>query len=112
MEEFIVKYWLQFLFVTVSGILVKQVVSIGNQFKKIKCNYTAVEHGVIALLRTEMIKIYNRHCDEKCMPIYAKENFNALYQSYKALGGNGTIDSLHEEVKGWTTRRSDRNETS
>ncbi len=107
MGEFILEYWMGIAFAALTTAFIK----LGNQFKKIKSNYTAVENGIVALLRVEIIKIYNDYIDEESMPIYAKENFFSLYNTYKALGGNGTIDNLKSEVCSWTTRRSDfRNE--
>ncbi len=103
MGEFIAEYWMGFAFTILTTALVK----LANQFKKIKSNYSAVENGIVALLRVEIIKIYNEYVDGKSMPIYAKENFFALYNTYKALGGNGTIENLKNEVCSWSTRRSD-----
>lgn len=61
--------------------------------------HKALEKGVQALLRTEIISIYNKYMELGYCPIYAKENIEALYKEYKALGGNGTATSMTEYIR-------------
>lgn len=52
-------------------------------------------------LRSEMLRIYYKHADEKGLRQYEFENFSYLYKAYKALGGNSFIDRIGEEVDTW-----------
>lgn len=59
----------------------------------------ALRAGVQALLRDRIIQAYNHYvCEKGWIPIYAKESIDACYRSYEALGGNGVIDSLMEQL--------------
>lgn len=53
-----------------------------------------VRRGVQALLRAEMIDMYNHYLDKGHAPIYARENFENLWQQYHALGANGVMDDI------------------
>ena len=59
----------------------------------------ALKAGLQALLRDRIIQAYNHYCDdEKWIPIYALESINACFRSYKALGENGVINGLMEQL--------------
>ena len=59
----------------------------------------ALRAGVQALLRDRIIQAYNHYvCEKGWIPIYAKESIDACYKSYEALGDNGVIDSLMEQL--------------
>lgn len=59
----------------------------------------ALRAGVQALLRDRIIQAYNHYvCEKGWVPIYAKESLDACYKSYEALGDNGVIDSLMEQL--------------
>lgn len=59
----------------------------------------ALRAGVQALLRDRIIQAYNHYvCEKGWIPIYAKESIDACYRSYEALGDNGVIDSLMEQL--------------
>ena len=59
----------------------------------------ALRAGLQALLRDRIIQAYNHYvCEKGWVPIYAKESIDACYKSYEALGDNGVIDSLMEQL--------------
>lgn len=59
----------------------------------------ALKAGLQALLRDRIIQAYNHYVQDKgWIPIYAKESIDACYRSYEALGDNGVIDSLVEQL--------------
>lgn len=57
--------------------------------------------GMKCQLRSEMLRTYYRHKDEKKIRQYEYENFVYQYAAYKALKGNSFIDKIHEEVESW-----------
>ena len=63
--------------------------------------FNAVADGIRCQLRTEMLRTYYRHKDDKNIRQYEKENFEHNYKAYKVLGGNSFIDDIHDEVKTW-----------
>lgn len=59
----------------------------------------ALKAGLQALLRDRIIQAYNHYCDDKkWIPIYALESINACFRSYEALGENGVINGLIEQL--------------
>ncbi len=59
----------------------------------------ALKAGLQALLRDRIIQAYNHYCDDKkWIPIYALEGINACFRSYEALGENGVIDNLMQQI--------------
>lgn len=76
------------------GIITKAIlVRLGKQETRQK----AVEMGVQALLRDRMLHSYNKYIEVGYAPIFAKENFENMYQQYHGLGGNGVMTQLHAE---------------
>ena len=76
--------------ITVIGILTPFFVLIRKLIEGEKCQ-----------LRSDMLRIYYAHCDEKIIRQYEYENFVKLYEAYKALKGNSFIDKIYKEVKTW-----------
>ncbi len=60
-----------------------------------------IANGMKCQHRTEMLRTYYRHKDDKQIRQYEYENFEFLYQSYKALKGNSFIDKIYKEVQTW-----------
>lgn len=59
----------------------------------------ALKAGLQALLRDRIIQAYNHYVQDKgWIPIYAKESIDACYKSYEALGNNGVIDNLMQQL--------------
>lgn len=59
----------------------------------------ALKAGVQALLRDRIIQAYNHYVQDRgWIPIYAKESIDACYKSYEALGDNGVIDNLMQQL--------------
>lgn len=60
-----------------------------------------IRDGQKCLLRSDMLRMYYRHCESRTIRQYEYENFEYEYYAYKALGGNSFIDKIHAEVKTW-----------
>ncbi len=58
----------------------------------------ALRSGLQALLRDRMIQAHDHYTEKGFMPIYARENFDNCYKSYKGLGADGVIDELVAEI--------------
>lgn len=98
MGDFIIKYWLEFLFAALVGWL-------GAKYKKLKKKQeeqeqknTAIEEGVQALLRNELVKSYREYKTKGELTILDEENIRAMFEQYKNLGGNGTVKHLMDEL--------------
>lgn len=93
--EWIAQYWLEVVFgllITIMGIGWKK---LSGRVKK----QDAVGLGVQALLRDRIIQAYNHYTEKGYCPIYALENVEELYRQYHALGGNGTMTKLYNQIR-------------
>ena len=59
------------------------------------------EDGMKCLLRSDMMKTYYHHREEKKIRQFEYENFILEYKAYKAKGGNSFIDHIKEQVDEW-----------
>ncbi len=76
------------------GVLIGVIVPVIISVKKIA-------NGTKCQLRSEMLRIYYHNHQDGEIRQYEYENFVALYEAYKALGGNSFIDKIYTEVKTW-----------
>lgn len=68
-------------------------------YRQKKRENDALKAGLQALLRDRIIQAYNHYVQDKgWIPIYAKESIDACYRSYEALGDNGVIDNLMQQI--------------
>lgn len=83
MMDIIFKYWLEILLTTItSGII--------YVFKE----YIGLKNGLKALLRNEIVRIYETYSRLGYCPSYMKENANEIYVNYRKLKGNGMATSM------------------
>jgi len=67
----------------------------------------SVQLGVQALLRDRLIHEYNKALNCGYAPIYAKENFENMWQQYHNLGKNGVMDEIHKEYMLFPTEKKE-----
>lgn len=94
MESFIAQYWLEFLFGLLSGAILYILKKIYGLYKRQK----AVEQGVQALLRNELIRRYREYESKGEISILDKENIEHMFKEYTNLGGNGTVKAMYEDL--------------
>lgn len=87
MIQFILKYWIEFLFSSLIAAFI-------YVFKQ----YMGLKTGMIALLRNEIVRIYENYINMGYCPSYMKENINNMYESYHKLGGNGMVTAMVSEL--------------
>lgn len=99
MAEWITKYWLEVLFgllVSGAGVGLKLIYSRGKkreeEDKKVKAGTLALLHDKLYHRCNEYIAISHISTDEL-------KNLEYLYDSYSALGGNGTCKKLYERCQ-------------
>ena len=90
MLEFIIKYWIEFIFgavMTLLTFLIKQV-------KKYKKSLDDTSKGVIILLKTEIIEKYDILSKQEAITIDEKQSILSIYNVYKKLECCTVIDEL------------------
>lgn len=65
---------------------------------------SALQKGVQALLRAQMIQYYNHYEDRGYAPLYARESFENCWVQYEKLGKNGVMEDLRKKFLGLPTR--------
>ena len=102
MWDFIVKYWLEFLFGMIVAALSASYASLVKKFKAEKAKNQAIENGLRGILRIQILDTYDRCvADGKTISVSRKDAVVSIYQSYIALGdgkADDTIKTLYEEL--------------
>ena len=71
----------------------------------------ATRKGIRALLRADLIRLYNKYKEDlEYCPIYVKTALEDEYKQYHAIGGNGVITKLYEELMALPTEPKEREE--
>ena len=55
--------------------------------------------GTMLLLRVQLIEYHDKYMKLGEIPSYAYDNFVEMYEAYHALGGNGMITKMHQEIQ-------------
>ena len=71
---------------------------LSNKLKGKRKKDKAIETGVQALLRNELVRRYREYETKGEMSILDKENIEAMFEQYQNLGGNGTVKKMYEEL--------------
>lgn len=87
MIEIICRYWLEILLTTIT-----------SAFVYVVKEHIGLKNGVKALLRNEIVRIYETYSKLGYCPSYMKENANEIYINYHRLEKNGMITSMLEEI--------------
>lgn len=58
----------------------------------------AMQEGVMCLLRGKLIDYHEKYTERGYCPLYVKESARRGYEAYHALGGNGIVTKLYEDL--------------
>ena len=67
--------------------------------KEQKKDRDANSKGTMLLLRVQLIEYHDKYVALGEIPSYAYDNFVEMYNAYYALGGNGMITKMYEEIQ-------------
>jgi hypothetical protein len=68
-----------------------------SRIKKKNDKYEALQLGLQALLRSKLYEMYDKYTELGYAPIWARENFENVWQQYHNLGKNGVMDDIHNK---------------
>ena len=99
-------YVITVLLSLVSGVLVFIVQNLIKENQKLRKTKNEEEHaksealcnGVLQLLKIQIIEYHDKYMCGENIPPYVYGNFDAMYKAYTALGGNGTITRMKEDI--------------
>ena len=97
MPDWITKYWIQWLFGILIAALGAMWKNLAGKVKDEQRKNAAIEKGVQALLRAQMVNDYNHYSEKGYAPIYARENFENCWRQYENLGSNGVMQNIRDK---------------
>lgn len=59
----------------------------------------ALVEAILCLLRVKLIEYHDKYVAENHIPSYAFENWTKMFSAYTALGGNGLIVGMNEDIQ-------------
>lgn len=93
-DEIILKVVLTVVGFITTGVLGYLVAKIKN-YKKRDTNQ---EEALKCLLRSNLVNQYFVYKETKKMPYYCKQNWYAMFEAYKNLGGNSFVIDLKQKI--------------
>lgn len=80
-----------------SGLLITILTGVWKRIKQNESKTESVQLGVQALLRDRLYSTYLKYSEKGYAPIYARENFENMYNQYHILGANGVMDDIYRK---------------
>jgi len=74
-----------------------------KQLRYQRARLQALEKGVQALLRSQMNSEYRLWAERGYAPLYARDNFENLWNQYEALGANGVMTDIYNRFRALPT---------
>jgi len=99
MPDWILKYWMQWLFGIITAGLSTVVGYLYKKVKKEVDEQKLIKEGVLALLHDRLYQACMSYIAQDEITVSGLKNLEYLYRSYHDLGGNGTGTELFESCK-------------
>ena len=80
-----------------SGLLITILTAVWRKIKQNEKKTESVQLGVQALLRDRLYYTYTKYEEKGYAPLYARENFDNMYNQYHTLGANGVMDDIYRK---------------
>lgn len=104
MWEFIIKYWVEFVFGLIVAGLSAAYAHLAKKFKAERAKNQAIENGLKGILRIQILDTYDKCVDAgRVISVSRKDAIGSVYRSYVALcesheDVDDTIKQLYEEI--------------
>ena len=103
MSNFLMQTYLIALPIILTSILGYVVWLLKQQIKDSDLN----SKGIMLLLRVQLIEYHDKYVALGEIPSYAYDNFVEMYNAYHALGGNGMITKMYNEIQSLHLQKND-----
>ena len=74
----------------------------------LKNDRDANSRGTMLLLRVQLIEYHDKYMKLGEIPSYAYQNFLEMYDAYHALGGNGMVTKMKNEIEELHLKQKER----
>lgn len=98
MPEWIVKYWVEWVFGLVVAGIAMYCKHIASLVRKEREEQKALRDGMRSLLRRQIIADCEQAVREGYCETKTKDTIEDMYNSYHALGGNGVVTKLKDQA--------------
>lgn len=98
MPEWIVKYWVEWVFGLLIAVLTVVVRTLSARIRKQQEENKALRDGMRSLLRRQIVDDCERALRDGYCSTATKDTIEDMYQSYHALGGNGVVTHLKAQA--------------
>ncbi len=98
MWDFIIKYWVEFVFGIIAAGLIGAYKHLAQKVKEYRTVDRAVAEGVKYLLMFQLRNEGERYLRRNRCSIEDKREYEMVYNAYHALGGNNAITTLRDQV--------------
>ena len=92
-------YWVQWLCGLAAAGLTAGFRLLYRRQKRADQRQKVVEQGIQALLRDRIVQAYYHYSERGWITLHGLENVEVLYQEYHALGGNGAVTKLVDDLR-------------
>ena len=92
-------YWVQWACGAAAALLGGCLRLLRRRQKRTDARQRAAERGIQALLRDRILQAYYHYAERGWITLHGLENVEALYREYRALGGNGAVVKLVEDLR-------------
>ena len=75
--------------------------------KEQKKDRDANSKGTMLLLRVQLIEYHDKYVALGEIPSYSYDNFVEMYNAYHALGGNGMVTKMYNEIQSLHLQKKD-----
>lgn len=82
---------------TIIGTSISIIGIVVGYFKTTAKKIKAIQLGIQAMLRAQLISMWEEYSRKGYAPIYVRDNFENVYKNYHALGANGVMDDVHKK---------------
>ena len=101
MKEFIVTYWIEFLF----GLCITVLSFCYNKLKMQLKEQKEIKEGLVAILHDRLYQSGMYFVSKGEISVSELNNIEEIYTAYHNLGGNGTGTEVYERVKDLTLKK-------
>ena len=99
MLDWIIRYWVQWLFGLICAALLAGYRRLAKRVKEQEEERKAIKAGLLASLHDRLYAEGSRYIAQGSIDTDGLRNLEYLYRSYHALGGNGTGTELYNRAK-------------
>lgn len=99
MPDWIIKYWVQWLFGLICAALLAGYRRLAKRVKEQEEERKAIKAGMLAILHDRLYQACTYYMAQGYIDTAGLKNLEYIYRAYHSLGGNGTGTELYNRTK-------------